>query len=135
MILKTPLLILPLIAYNLLLALGEPSAILAREVFSTQLISGAIWRFDIASLFLATGLVMLYLEVLKATRTGNDSIIDHSLSTLVMVIYLVEFLLIKGCGTSAFILLLLMSLFDVVAGFSISISAARRDFAVPGPGN
>jgi hypothetical protein len=130
-ILKIPLLILPLIAYNILLALGDPGAILARETFSLQLISGADWRFEIGSLFLAFGLLALYLEVLKATRTSNDSIIDHSLSTLVMVIYLVEFLLIKGCGTSTFMLLALMSLFDVVAGFSISISAARRDFAVP----
>lgn len=131
MFLKIPLLILPLLAYNILLALGDPGAILARDIFSIQLISGADWRFEIGSLFLVFGLLALYLEVLKATRTTNDSIIDHSLSTLVMVIYLIEFLLIKGCGTSTFVLLALMSLFDVVAGFSVSITAARRDFAVP----
>jgi steroid 5-alpha reductase family enzyme len=131
---KIPLLILPLLAYNGLLFLDNPGDILAKDAFSVQLVSGALWRFDIASIFLVFGLVMLYLEVLKATRTGNTSIIDHSLSTLVMVIYLVEFLLIKGCGTSAFVLLFLMSLFDVVAGLSVSISGARRDFGAPEQG-
>lgn len=131
---KIPLLILPLLAYNGLLFLDNPGDILAKDAFSVQLVSGALWHFDIASIFLVFGLVMLYLEVLKATRTGNTSIIDHSLSTLVMVIYLVEFLLIKGCGTSAFVLLFLMSLFDVVAGLSVSISGARRDFGAPEQG-
>jgi steroid 5-alpha reductase family enzyme len=131
MLSRIPLLVLPLIAYNSLLLLGDPGAVLAKEVFSAQLMSGALWRFDVASLFLVFGLVMLYLEVLKATRTGNTSIIDHSLSTLVMVIFLVEFLLLKGCGTSTFVLLFLMSLFDVVAGLSVSISGARRDFGAP----
>ena len=58
------------------------------------------------------------------------SVIDHSMSTLVFIIFLVEFLTVKGAGNSTFLILGLMSLFDVIAGFTVTIVAARRDFAV-----
>jgi hypothetical protein len=55
-------------------------------------------------------------------------VLDHTLSTLVFVAYLVEFLTVQGCGTSTFFVLGLMALLDVISGFTVSIVAARRDF-------
>jgi hypothetical protein len=46
------------------------------------------------------------------------------------VLFLVEFIVAPGAGTATFLLLTLMALLDVIAGFSISIFAARRDFAI-----
>jgi hypothetical protein len=43
---------------------------------------------------------------------------------------LLEFLLVPFCGTAAFFFLVIMSLIDVVAGYSVSILSARRDFSV-----
>ena len=43
---------------------------------------------------------------------------------------LVEFIVLKGFGTSTFFLITAMCLFDVVAGYTISIIAARRDLSV-----
>jgi hypothetical protein len=34
------------------------------------------------------------------------------------------------CATASFFFLMVMSLIDVVAGYSVSILAARRDFSV-----
>lgn len=123
-----PLFALPLIAYNLLMAVGDVHAGLATQLFEIDLISGAHWTFSVHDLFLVVGVVVLYLEIFKSTRTGMASVLDHTLSTLVFVVYLVEFLVVAGCGTSTFFVLGLMSLFDVIAGFTVSIVAARRDF-------
>ena len=58
---------------------------------------------------------------------NSASVIDHLLSTLVFVLFLVEFLLVKGATTSLFFVLMLFSLVDVLAGFSVSLRAASRD--------
>jgi len=73
------------------------------------------------------GLVFLFVEVLKSTRTSQAAIFDHILSTLVLIVFLIEFIAVKGAGTSTFFILALMSLFDVIAGFTVTITTARRD--------
>ncbi len=49
---------------------------------------------------------------------------------LLFVACLVEFIILPGFGTSVFLLLTLMCFIDVVAGFTVTISTARRDFGV-----
>jgi hypothetical protein len=45
----------------------------------------------------------------------------------VFILFLVEFLLVGAAASSLFFILMLMSLVDVVAGFTVSITAAGRD--------
>ena len=52
------------------------------------------------------------------------------LSTLVFIAYLVEFLTVREAATSVFFILMCVTLVDVIAGFSITITGARRDFGV-----
>ena len=82
-------------------------------------------------IFSALSLVMLFAEIVKATRTGRGEIMNHAFSTITFIAALVEFLLLKGFATGAFFLLTAMCLFDVVAGYTISIVSARRDLMVP----
>jgi len=49
---------------------------------------------------------------------------------VVFVIALVCFIALKGFATSTFFLILTMALFDVVAGYTISIVAAEHDLGV-----
>lgn len=130
MLLHLPLLLLPLIAYNIVMLFGAMPGTLSTAIFSAHLISGAQWSLNASDLFILFGLVALYLEIVKATRVGIGSVLDHSLSTLVFVVFLVEFLVVTGCGTSTFFILSLMSLFDVISGFTVSIATARRDLAI-----
>ena len=130
---------IPLFAYllviiNAVLLIGS-SATLGGSLFSIGLVSGATWTATVSDLFIVLGVFALYIEVFKATRTGTASVIDHSLSMLVFVAFLVEFLIYSGAGNSTFVILGLMSLLDVVAGFTITIVAARRDFAIGDAGN
>ena len=49
---------------------------------------------------------------------------------LVFVGCLLLFLLVRKTGTSTFLLITLMSAIDVIAGFTVSIVAARRDLEI-----
>jgi hypothetical protein len=94
--------------------------------------SGGTWRFSLGDLLLVFGVVALYLEVLKATRTSQASVVDHILSLLAFIACLLGFLLVPALGTSDFLLLTVMAMFDVIAGFTVTISSARRDFTYSG---
>lgn len=123
-----PLFLVPLVVYNLMMLSGGIQPALATELFSVNLISGALWSFTAHDAFIATGVLILYFEIFKSTGTGAASVLDHTLSTLVFVVFLIEFLTVAGCGTSTFFVLGLMALLDVISGFTVSIVAARRDF-------
>lgn len=131
MLVNFPLLIVPLIVYNLFAFSGGAVPFSwDQEAFVLTMVSGTTWAMTYGDLILTGALALLFLEVLKATRTGASSIIDHLLSTLVFIAYLTEFLLVSQAATSTFFILMAMALFDVLAGFSVTISAARRDFGV-----
>lgn len=129
-----PLFAIPLVVYNLMMLTGDIQPALAAELFSVHLISGAHWVFTAHDAFVASGVLILYFEIFKSTRTGVSSVLDHTLSTLVFVVFLVEFLTVAGSGTSTFFVLGLMALLDVISGFTVSIVAARRDFGINEPG-
>jgi len=58
---------------------------------------------------------------------------NHSLSTLVFAAALIEFVVLKQFATSTFFFIVLMCLFDVIAGFTISSVAAKREISVAPP--
>lgn len=125
-----PLFGIILLVYNIVMLTGDANAVMGKAMFSATLISGAAWTMTVGELMIAAGLLVLFAEMFKATRTGTASILDHALSMIVFVIFVVEFLVAKEAGNSTFLILGLMSLVDVIAGFSITIVAARRDLAV-----
>lgn len=124
-----PLLVVPLIIYNLVAfgLVGGDGAGWVVPMFSVSMVSGAVWTMNMGDLLVAFALVLLLIEVLKSTRTGNHSIADHMMSMLVFIAYLVEFLAVPAASTSLFFTCLLMSFVDLAAGFSVSIRAAGRD--------
>lgn len=124
-----PLLLIPLLAYNFFVFLfmgGDPAGWSA-QLLTIPMVSGQDWSLTAGDLLLVVGLVCLFFEVVKATNTGRSSVVEHMLSTLVFVVFLVEFLLIGGAASSVFFLLMIMALVDVVAGFTVSITSAGRD--------
>jgi len=124
-----PLLVVPLVLYNLFafVFFGGTPAGWSNPIFSIFMPSRAPWILTLGDVMVVVGLVFLFFEILKSTRVGNTSIFEHILSTLVFVVYLVEFILVGACASSTFFILMAMSLIDVIAGFSVSMSAAQRD--------
>ncbi|MBM3547937.1 MAG: hypothetical protein FJX54_13380 [Alphaproteobacteria bacterium] len=103
----------------------------AQTVLSTGLPSGAQWSLGAGDLLVVIAVVALYFEVLKATRTTQASVVDHILSLFAFVACLFGFLFVGALGTSTFLVIMIMALVDVIAGFTVTISTARRDFSFP----
>lgn len=122
-----PLMVIPLIAYNVIVVAGAGVSALQGQLFSTNMLSGGVWAMDTGDMLIATALVVLFVEILKATRTSNASVLDHLLSTVVLILFLVEFLLVPAAATSVFFILMIITAVDVMAGFSVSIRSAGRD--------
>ncbi|MEN9895054.1 MAG: hypothetical protein RIR97_906 [Pseudomonadota bacterium] len=133
MIALIPLLILPFILYNLamlgLLGTGGIAAI-QNQVLSLNMMSGAVWTLSLGDLFILIALVLLFFEILKATRSSRFSVIDHMLSMFLFIAFLIEFLLVKSAATQVFFILMTISFIDVIAGFTISIRSAGRDVSI-----
>jgi len=124
-----PLLLIPLIAYNFFafLFMGGSPAGWSNQLLTIPMVSGVEWSLTAEDLMLVVGLVCLFFEVLKSTNTGRSSVIEHMLSTVVFIIFLVEFLLLGAAASSTFFILMMMAIFDVIAGFTVSITGAGRD--------
>src|SRR6187200_587679 len=95
-----PLLAFVIIAY-VAFAAGGADFTLTR--FTVPMPSGAVWAFS---------LFVLFFEVLKSTRTGGNSVVDHALSMMVFVACLILFLIWPPAGTSLFFLIMLTTLVD-----------------------
>lgn len=130
MLTALPLTLVSLLAYNAVvfgLFGGDPLAAWQTQLFNAGLPSGAQFTATVGDGLEVAGVVLLFLEILKATRTGTASLVDHMLSTAVLVAYIVEFLTVGAAGHPVFALLAVLALVDVVAGFSVTIRGARRD--------
>jgi len=85
------------------------------------------WTISTGDIILMVGLVFLFVEMIKSAGSGTATLLNHGLSVATFLICLLLFLLVGVFGTSVFFLLTLMTLIDVVAGFTITAIAARRD--------
>ena len=126
-----PLTLAPLIVFNLfalnLIGGGGPGDPWSAPLFTVEMLSGARFTLTSGDLLVIAAVALLFAEILKATRTGSATVADHLLSMIVFVVYLVEFLAVPQAAHSVFLILTAIAFIDVVAGFSITIRAARRD--------
>jgi hypothetical protein len=119
-----------LIFYNIVIFLPadpETGSMIESVVFEFRLISGAMVKMSLNTICIIVGLHCLYFEILRASRSTASTIINHTLSMVVFIVFLVEFIVVKSAGSAAFLVMTVMSLFVVIAGFTVSISTARRD--------
>jgi hypothetical protein len=131
-----PLLVFPLIFYNLVVLTGiAPAPVgdwMTQAIFRVGMFSGDSWGVSFADVFTGLSLLLLFVEIVKATRTDAMSIVNHGLSMLLCVVCIIQFVAMSGFSNSVFFLLTLMTVLDVVAGFTITIVAAKRDFGASG---
>ena len=124
-----PLLVVPFAIYNMI-AFLTPGLTWTAQVATFHLISGQDWTVTPEDILLAFSVLLLSVEVMKATRMGVRAIIDHVLSMLLFIAMLIEFLLVKQAGTSTFFILMVICLVDVLAGFIVTARTAQRDIAI-----
>jgi hypothetical protein len=129
-----PLIIIPFLLYNAIVLFGgaEPFETLNKVWFTVPMISKGMWKFTSGDFILLTTLVILFVEILKSTYTSTASMLDHGLSMLVFIVCLIEFIVVPQAATSVFFMILIATLIDVVAGYTIGIRVARRDLSIGG---
>ena len=127
-----PLLLIPFAVYNMI-AFLLPGIGWTQEMVRIHMVSGADWTLTPGELLISIGVVVLFFEMLKATRLSTRTIVDHVLSTLLFIGMIVEFLLVKQAASGTFFLLLVISFVDVAGGFTITIRTAQRDITVEEP--
>ena len=124
-----PLLVIPFAIYNMI-AFLTPGLSWTDSISSANLMSGAVWSVTAEDSLIALAILLLPLEILKATRIGVRSIVDHILSMALFVVMLIEFLMVRQAGTSTFFILMMISVVDVIGGFTVTLRTAQRDMTV-----
>jgi hypothetical protein len=135
-----PMLLFAVLLYNILAFAGGlfTSAAhgmdgLMASAIGIRMISGDVWTIRLGDGLVFLSLVLLFADVVRATRSTSVEVMNHALSTLVFAAALVEFIVLRHFSTSSFFLIVAMCLFDVIAGFTISIIAAKRELALAPP--
>lgn len=129
-----PFFLILLIIYNIGMMTSNAFQVNMPLIKIPLLRNDSFFMLRLSEIFSMLGIIFLYFEAIKATRTSRDTMIDHMLSMAVFVICLIEFLVVPGAGTSSFMILTLLSLIDVLLGFTVSYATARRDISFGGNG-
>jgi hypothetical protein len=125
-----PLLLIPFAIYNMIAFLFKAG--FSDTLFSVRMLSGATLNVTTSDALIILSIVLLFVEILKATRIGTRSIVDHVLSFVLFIVMAGEFLIVPWAATSTFLLMLVIAFVDVVGGFSVSIRTAQRDIGLEG---
>ncbi len=133
MLTAVPLTVVPLVLFNLLgfFLGGDPWG---TRLFGVPMVSGATWTFSLFDLMVLVALAVLFIETIRSTHPARPATVtNHVVSTIVLIVYVVELIVVPVAANSLFFLLTLVALFDVIVGFTISIRTAQRDISF-GPG-
>lgn len=128
-----PLLLIPFAIYNII-AFLMPGVGWTAPVTSVRMMSEAEWTMSAGDMLIVLSVLLLFGELMKSTRIGIRSVVDHGLSLVLFLAMLIEFILVKQAGTSTFFLLLVISFVDVLGGFAVTLRSAQRDLSVEGVG-
>ena len=126
-----PLLLIPFAIYNII-AFLMPGVSWTGTIATVRMVSDADWTMSAGDILVAFAIVLLCGEIIKSTRIGIRTVVDHALSLILFLGMLIEFLLVKQAATATFFLLLVVSFIDVLGGFAVTLRSAQRDLTVEG---
>jgi len=128
-VLGFPLLLIPFAIYNMI-AFLTPGLSWTAPVTTVRMMSGQDWAVNGKDLLIASSVLLLAVEIIKSTRIGMRTIVDHMLAMLLFIAMLVEFLLVGRAATSTFFLLTIITLVDVLVGFTVSVRSSQRQVEI-----
>ena len=119
-----PLFALLLVILNAVIVIGDLPSLVAITLAQVSLPSGAVWWLTVSDVIIFLSALALCVEIVKSARATMGPLADHLLSTGVFLAFFAEFITVAAAGNSTFMLVGVMSLLHVVAGFAISLSSA-----------
>jgi hypothetical protein len=130
-ILGFPLLLVPFAIYNII-AFLMPDLAWTATVTTVHLASGGEWSMAPGDMLIVLSVLLLFVEMMKSTRSGIRTVVDHGLSLVLFLAMLVEFLLVKQAASATFFLLMVISFVEVLGGFAVTLRSAQRDLTIEG---
>jgi hypothetical protein len=126
-----PLLLIPVAICNII-AFLMPDLSFAGPVplFAIPLRSRDVWTVTLNDVLVALSILLLWLEVIRATRPAPKYFVDHFLSLVVAGAAAYEFVMLPKFGNATFFLITLTAIVDFLAGISLRARRPRR-VAVP----
>jgi hypothetical protein len=123
-----PLLLIPFALFNIVLfILNLP---FTDTAFSIPLAEDRRLPVTTGDVIVMLGMLLLYLEVLKAGRLGSKGFVDHLLSLILLAAMACELALVPKAATPTLLLLTVLAFVDVITGVSIGRRARRREIEV-----
>ena len=126
-----PLLLIPFAIYNII-AFLMPGVSWTGALTTVHMVSGGDWSMSVGDILITLAILLLFGEMMKSTRIGIRTVVDHALSLVLFLGIMVEFLLVQQAATATFFLLLVISFIDVIGGFAVTLRSAQRDLTVEG---
>ena len=126
-----PLLLIPFAIYNIVTFL-MPGVSWTGTLTTVHMVSGGDWTMSAGDMLITIAILLLFGEMIKSTRIGIRTVVDHGLSLLLFLGMLIEFLLVRQVATATFFLLLVISFVDVIGGFAVTLRSAQRDLTIEG---
>ena len=123
-----PLLLVPYALYNMVAFLLDLP--LDTTLFRFSVLSGESLAVNIGDLLVILGVLLIYLEILKATRLAAKAVMDHLLSLMLLAAMVFELVTVQRAATSVFLILIVLSFVDVITGLSVATPDARRSIAL-----
>jgi len=138
-----PLLLIPFAFFNMVVFLlnmpltdEEKSVVFQIPLVSEVTMPPVLDRsmpVTISDLIVAIGMLLLYVEVVKAVRPGGKSIWDHVLSFILFVAMAAELMFVPRAMSSTLLLLAVLGFVDFIAGISIRLAQPKIVFERAGP--
>jgi hypothetical protein len=128
-ILGFPLLLVPFAIYNIV-AFLMPGVSWTGMLTSVHMVSGGDWTMSAGDMLIVLAILLLFGEIMKSTRIGVRTVVDHALSLVLFLVMLVEFILVAQAASGTFFLLMTVSFIDVLGGFAVTLRTAQRDLTV-----
>ena len=130
-VLGFPLLLIPFVIYNIVAFIFRlPNDNWTAPVTTVRMISGQDWVVTWEDALIALSILLLAVEIIKSTRVGMRAIVDHMLAMALFIAMLVEFLLVDRAATSTFFLMMIITLVDVLVGFTVSVRSSQRQVEI-----
>jgi hypothetical protein len=126
-----PLLLIPFAIYNIV-AFLMPGVSWSGALTTAHMVSGGDWSMSAGDMLITLAILLLFGEMMKSTRIGIRTVVDHALSLILFLGMIVEFLMVKQTASATFFLLLVVSFVDVLGGFAVTLRSAQRDLTIEG---
>ena len=123
-----PLLLIPVAIYTIVAFLFNTG--FNDVLFSVQLLSRATFPVPVHDVIVTLAILLLFVEIMKSTRVGIKSVVDHILSLLLFIAMIGEFMAVQKAATSTFFTLVMLAFVDVISGYTVGIRSAQRDITV-----